>query len=71
MKKNIMIEGMSCMHCVGRVKNALEEMEGVKEVTVDLEGKSATINLEKDIEDDILKEKIEDAGYDVVEIKTV
>ena len=71
MKKNIMIEGMSCMHCVGRVKNALEEMEGVKEVTVDLEGKSATINLEKDIEDALLKEKIEDAGYDVVEIKTV
>ena len=71
MKKNIMIEGMTCMHCVGRVKNALEEMAGVKEVIVDLEGKSATINLEKDIENAILKEKIEDAGYDVVEIKTV
>ncbi|MBF8982449.1 heavy-metal-associated domain-containing protein [Lutibacter sp. B2] len=71
MKKKIMIEGMTCMHCVGRVKNTLEEMSGIKEVMVDLEGKSATIKLEKDVEDEILKEKIEDAGYDVVEIKTV
>ena len=27
MKKKILIEGMSCEHCVGHVKEALEELD--------------------------------------------
>ena len=29
MKKKILIEGMSCNKCVGHVKEALEDLEGV------------------------------------------
>ena len=68
MKKTIVIEGMSCMHCVGAVKNALSEIEGVISVNVDLAAKTATVDVE-DVSDTVLKDAIEEAGYDVIEIK--
>lgn len=67
MKKKISIEGMSCEHCVAHVKNALEGIDGVSAVEVNLEGKYATV--ETDANDEILKEAIEEEGYDVVKIE--
>ncbi len=67
MKKKISIEGMSCEHCVAHVKNALEGIDGVSAVEVNLEGKYATV--ETDVNDEILKEAIEEEGYDVVKIE--
>ncbi|QXM06820.1 heavy-metal-associated domain-containing protein [Crassaminicella indica] len=71
MKKLMIIEGMSCMHCVNHVKNALEELEGVKTATVDLQGKNAVVELKQEVEDKALKEAVEEAGYDVAEIKVI
>ena len=67
MKKTIFIEGMSCGHCTGRVDKALNQIDGVT-ATVSLEDKSATVILDKDISDEILKKTIEDAGYEVKSI---
>ncbi|WP_026478093.1 heavy-metal-associated domain-containing protein [Alkaliphilus transvaalensis] len=64
MKKKIMIEGMSCGHCSNHVKDALMELEEVKEVTVDLAGKNAVVELSQEVTDEVLKEVIEEAGYD-------
>ncbi len=41
MEKKIGIEGMSCMHCVGRVTRFLEGTEGVSGVLVSLGEKNA------------------------------
>lgn len=71
MKKQIKIEGMSCMHCVGHVKNALLELEGVKEVVVNLDAKNAVVDIDKDVADVMLKEALEEAGYDVMEIEVL
>ncbi|QEK13309.1 heavy-metal-associated domain-containing protein [Crassaminicella thermophila] len=71
MKKIIKIEGMSCMNCVNHVKNAIEEISGIKTVTIDLQGKNAVVELSQDVSDSILKEAVEEAGYDVVEIKSI
>ena len=68
MEKKILIEGMSCNHCVSHVKDALAKIEGVLSVVVNLEGKYATVNI-NNVTDEQLKEAIEDEGYDVVEIK--
>ncbi|MBU5437179.1 copper ion binding protein [Tissierella sp. MSJ-40] len=68
MKKTMIVEGMSCNHCVKAVKNALGELEGVSKVDVDLEAKKVEVEGEN-LADEKLKEAIEDAGYDVVEIK--
>lgn len=66
MKKKIMIEGMSCNNCVGHVKHALEELDGVTSVEVNLAEKYALV--ETTIEDSVLKDVIEDQGYDVIEV---
>lgn len=67
MKKTIVIEGMSCNHCVMAVKNALGKINGVKNVEVELENKRALVEGDGLIDKD-LKEAVENAGYDVLEI---
>lgn len=68
MKKVLKIEGMMCSHCTGRVDKALNEMDGVK-ATVSLEGKSAEVELTKDVSDEALVKAVTDAGYEVVDIQ--
>ena len=63
----IKIDGMSCQNCVRHVTEALEELEGVAEVVVDLDKKQANINPEN-IPETIIREAVEEAGYTVVEI---
>ncbi|SFR72908.1 heavy-metal-associated domain-containing protein [Anaeromicropila populeti] len=71
MKKKIIIEGMSCEHCVKHVKAALEELNGVTGVSVSLEKQSAVLEAEESISDSSLKEAVEEAGYDVVKLETM
>ena len=65
--KTLNVEGMSCLHCVKKVETALKEVKGVKSVKVDLENKTADVTLKKDIDTEILKKAVEDAGYEVEE----
>ncbi|MEG1254262.1 cation transporter [Clostridium sp.] len=67
MKKKILINGMSCKNCVGHVKTALEGLNGVTSVEVNLEGKYAVVETSET--DAVLKETIEEEGYDVVGIE--
>lgn len=64
--KKIMIEGMSCEHCVAHVKEALENL-GASSVSVDLDGGYATCETDKS--DSEIKAAIEDEGYDVTAIE--
>ena len=63
MEKILKVEGMSCMHCVAHVKEALEKLEGVKEADVKLEEKRAEVKLDKEVSDDDLVKAVEGAGY--------
>lgn len=69
MKKTMIIEGMMCAHCTGRVQKALEEIEGVESASMSLEEKSAEVMLTQDVSDDVLKAAVTEAGYEVVEIR--
>lgn len=64
-KKTIMIEGMQCNHCKASVEKALEAIEGVTNVEVNLENKTAIIEATKDISDNKIREVVEEAGYTV------
>lgn len=55
------VEGMSCMHCVGRVKKAIEGVSGVTEADVVLETGEARVSGEFDIS--AVVKAVEDAGY--------
>ncbi|AKA68173.1 heavy metal transport/detoxification protein [Clostridium carboxidivorans P7] len=69
MKKKIIVEGMSCGHCVNHVKTALEEINGATNVSVDLDSKTAVVEASSEIKDSDIKFAIEDAGYEVVSIE--
>lgn len=68
MKKTILIEGMSCGHCVKAVEDALKELDNISKVNVDLANNKAEIEGEN-LEEGILKETIDEAGYKVIEIR--
>lgn len=63
MKKRIQIEGMSCMHCVKHVTTALNEVEGVSQVVVNLKQNDAVIEVAENVQNDVLKNAISEAGY--------
>lgn len=66
MKTTLHIEGMMCQHCQKHVHDALAAMDGVTDVTVDLEGKKADVTATKDIATDAFAKVIMDAGYELV-----
>lgn len=59
------VENMTCDHCKMRVEKALNEVKGVKSAKVNLEEKKAVVKCDKDLDQEILKQAIVDAGYDV------
>lgn len=67
MKKEIIIDGMSCSHCSSRVSKVLSEINGVTVENVSSEDNNAIVEV-TNVEDRILKEAVEDVGYDVKEI---
>ena len=66
MIKVMKIEGMMCAHCEGRVKSALEGLDGVKEAVVSHENGTAVLTLEKEVSDSVLKDTVVGQGYTVV-----
>lgn len=65
MKYSLGIEGMSCQHCVKHVKEVLEAIDGVTEVNVILECKTADMTATQSVKEDRVREIIEDAGYEL------
>ena len=63
MKITIRVGGMSCMHCVERVKKAIQGVNGVRDVEVDLKAGKAHVDLEDDEALGAVKEAIREAGY--------
>ncbi len=64
MKKTILVDGMMCAHCAKHVKDALEKVGGVKSAEVSLENKTAVVELEGEVADEVLLSAVTDAGYE-------
>ena len=64
MTKTVKIEGMSCAHCEGRVKKALEALAGVEKADPSHEKKAAVLTLSAPVDDAAVKAAVTDAGYD-------
>jgi Cu+-exporting ATPase len=61
--RTIDVDGMTCEKCIYKVVRALEKIDGVTIAAASLEKQSAQVALKKDIEDEILREAINKAGY--------
>jgi copper chaperone len=67
--KNVVlnVNGMSCSHCENAVKKAVGSLEGVSSVSVNLSGKTVTVDFdEAKVTLDQIKYEIDDQGYEVV-----
>ncbi|BEO96518.1 heavy-metal-associated domain-containing protein [Fusobacterium nucleatum] len=64
MKLNLKINGMACEHCIKSVREALEGINGVK--VLDVKIGSAEVEAENDNVLNEIREKLDDAGYDLV-----
>ena len=61
------VEGMMCGGCENRIQNALKTISGVEDVIANHEDGTVKIVLNSEVEIDVLKEKMEDIGFSVVE----
>lgn len=68
MKMNLKVEGMSCQHCVMAVSNALFAIEGVENVQIQLDAKAVFVQGEN-LSEKAIRDAIDEAGYDVVEVE--
>lgn len=68
MNKTLVIEGMTCGHCAGHVARALNALPGVS-ARVDLQRKEAVVESATEVSDDILRQAVQNAGYEVVAIR--
>ena len=63
----LIIEGMSCAHCVMHVKQALDEINGLK--IEDVQVGKARVSYDDEKISKVISEKVEEAGYKVVSIQ--
>ncbi|ANC76043.1 copper chaperone CopZ [Fictibacillus phosphorivorans] len=64
--KTLNVEGMTCGHCKAAVTNALNELDGVKNVVVHLETGKVEVEVDASkVTDAKMREAIEEQGYDV------
>ena len=63
-KMIVNVDGMSCNNCAKHVKNALEDIDGVSEAIVNLEKKNAEISYQGDINEKVISDAINEAGYE-------
>jgi copper chaperone CopZ len=64
--QDVLVDGMTCLHCVSSVTEELTAIEGVDTVTVDLNAggtSRVTIHSRTDIDGDVIAAAVEEAGY--------
>ena len=70
MNKKLLIEGMSCGHCVNHLKTALtEDIEGIDVLEVNLEDKYAIVKMDDSVNTEELKNVIEELGFELKDIQ--
>lgn len=62
---NLKVQGMVCHGCENRIVNALKNLDGDYEILANFENGTVTVSAEKEIEENSVKETIEDLGFDV------
>jgi copper chaperone len=60
------VKGMSCQHCVMSVTKALVQLDGIKDVQVNLAKGEVRFDNTKGVASDQIEKTITDAGYEVI-----
>ena len=66
MNKILNVDGITCEHCVDTIKEAVEILDGVFSVDVDIEKKQVVVEFDEKIaKTEDLIDKIEEVGFKV------
>ena len=65
-QKTFKVSGMHCEHCKNRVEEVVNDIKGVA-CRVNLKKGELTVSYSEDVDDEMIKAKIEKAGYTVIE----
>jgi len=66
MATTLKVKGMSCQHCVMSVTKALTQLEGIKNVQVDLAKGEVRFDNTKEVASQRIEKAIEDTGYEII-----
>ncbi|MBQ2252930.1 MAG: heavy-metal-associated domain-containing protein [Clostridia bacterium] len=66
MKQIVTIEGMHCEMCSSRVCRVFGARDDVESVVVDLAAKQATLTVSAPLTESVVREIVEDLGFDFV-----
>ncbi len=64
-QKIFKVDGMHCQHCKNRVEEVVNDIKGIAG-KVDLKKGELTVSYAEDVADEIIKARIERAGYEVI-----
>lgn len=65
----VYVNNMTCNHCKAFVEKAFSKIDGVSNVSVDLENKLAIVETNKPLSLEEFKEALEDSAYEVIRIE--
>lgn len=66
MKAVFNVEGMMCVHCENRVKDSIRKLSGIGSLDVSSEKGTVEVEFSAPATSEMIKNAIEDTGYDVV-----
>ena len=66
MSSVLKVKGMSCQHCVMSVTKALNQLDGIKNIQIDLAKGEVRFDNTKEVAPNLIEKAIEEAGYQVV-----
>jgi copper chaperone len=59
------VTGMTCAHCVSAVTEEVAQVTGVSAVDVDLSTGRLTVAAAPEVDDDVVRAAVEEAGYEL------
>lgn len=62
-RRELIVSGMTCGHCVSSVSEELQKLDGVREVDVDLATGAVTVHSDEPVPADALEAAVHEAGY--------
>lgn len=64
---NVKVQGLVCAFCIRNIEKSFLRNDAVEKVKANLDTKTVTINFKdgEDLSDEVIKETITDAGYNV------
>jgi copper ion binding protein len=57
------VTGMTCGHCVSSVTEEVSQIDGVRDVQVELATGHVTVTSDRDLAEDEVREAVTEAGY--------